>query len=147
MSNARKAEILVVLAALAVAVLAACATTASLAPKHPVKVAGLPLCSHCHTDWRANLDHTQDYIHRHGLYASQQARTCEVCHVSSFCVDCHPIKEELKPSEKYQDSPQRSLPHRGDYINQHKIDGRLDPASCFPCHGRQNNERCKECHQ
>ncbi len=147
MSTALKATVLCVLAALSAAVLAACATTASLPAKHPAEVEGMPVCSECHTDWRANLDHKQDYINRHRFYAAQQARTCELCHVRSFCADCHAHKEELKPSDKYKDSPERTMPHRGDYINQHKIDGKLDPASCFPCHGRQNNERCKECHR
>jgi ribosomal protein S30 len=53
------------------------------------------VCSDCHNDWRGNLDHRQDYISRHGLYAKQQARTCELCHVRSFCADCHADKEEF----------------------------------------------------
>jgi hypothetical protein len=39
------------------------------------------------------------------------------------------------------------MPHRGDYITQHQIDGRINPAPCFRCHGRRNNERCAECHR
>ena len=147
MTTALKAATLCVLAMVTAAVLAACATTGSLPAKHPAEVEGMPVCSDCHTDWRANLDHRQNYIKRHGLYAAQQSRTCELCHARSFCSDCHANKEELKPSDKYKDSPQRTMPHLGDYINQHKIDGKLDPASCFPCHGRQNNEKCKECHR
>ncbi len=146
MNKALKAAVLIILAAMYAAILVACATTVSIAAKHPAEVEGMPVCSDCHDDWRANLDHRQDYIKRHGFYAAQQARTCELCHARSFCADCHANKEELKPSDKYKDAPQRTMPHRGDYINQHKIDGKLDPASCFPCHGRQNNERCKECH-
>jgi hypothetical protein len=38
-------------------------------------------------------------------------------------------------------------PHRGDYLTQHRVDGRLDPASCFPCHGRKNVGRCATCHK
>ena len=142
-----KTSVLGLLTVILVGTLVACATTASMPAKHPMEVEGMPVCSDCHNDWRGNLDHRQDYINRHGLYARQQARTCELCHVRSFCADCHADKEELKPSDKYKDAPQRAMPHRGDYINQHKIDGKLNPASCFPCHGRQNNEKCKECHK
>ena len=129
------------------AVLFACVHTQSMAAKHPTEVTGFPICSECHTDSRAVMDHTGDFSTRHKFYAAQNKQACTVCHNESFCSDCHAHKEELKPSDKYKDSPERSLPHRGDYLNQHKIDGRINPASCFPCHGRQNNERCKACHR
>ncbi len=125
----------------------ACAHTVSIATSHPVEVTGLPLCSDCHADGRASLDHTSDYAARHRFYAEQQGKTCAVCHKESFCSDCHAHKEELKPSDKYKDSVERAMPHRGDYLNQHKIDGRINPASCMKCHGRSNNERCKACHR
>ena len=124
----------------------ACAHTASIATSHPVEVTGFPICSDCHTDWRAAMDHTSDYAVRHRFYAEQQSGTCKVCHKESFCSDCHAHNDELKPSDKYQDSPERALPHRGDYITQHQIDGRINPASCMKCHGRSNNERCIVCH-
>jgi hypothetical protein len=129
------------------AVLVACAHTQSIASKHPMEVTGFPICSDCHTDGRAALDHVNGFSTRHKFYAAQNRQTCAACHNESFCSDCHANKEELKPSEKFTESPERFLPHRGDYLNQHKIDGRINPASCFPCHGRQNNERCKACHR
>lgn len=128
-------------------VLAACAASMSMAAKHPVEVPTRPICSDCHNDWRASLDHSADYIERHKFYASQQRQTCGVCHTESFCADCHAHKEEIKPSDKYKNAPDRAMPHPGDYLNQHKIDGKINPASCFPCHGRQNNERCIVCHR
>lgn len=127
--------------------LAACAGTHSLTAKHPVELETRPICSDCHTDWKTSLDHRPDYAVKHKFFASQQRQVCGVCHQDSFCADCHAHKEELKPSDKYQDEPERSLPHRGDYLSQHQIDGRINPASCFPCHGRQNNERCRVCHR
>jgi hypothetical protein len=138
--------VLILLAAVLSVVIVACAQTASMATKHPVEVEKMPLCSDCHTDWRSALSHTTDFSTRHKFYASQQKQTCLLCHKESFCADCHAIKEEIKPSDKYKDSPELAMPHRGDYITQHKIDGRINPASCFPCHGRQNNQRCKVCH-
>ena len=142
-----KMPVFILLAALLGTMILACAQTASMATKHPVEVANMPLCGDCHTDWRSSLSHTADYGTRHRFYAAQRRQTCLLCHRESFCADCHAHKEEIKPSDKYKDSPQRAMPHRGDYLTQHKIDGRLNPASCFPCHGRQNNERCKVCHR
>jgi len=147
MRTSTRSIILMGMAALFLALLVACAAQQSLALKHPVEVTEMPQCSACHTDGRAALDHVADFITRHKVYASQQSRTCSLCHNESFCADCHANKEELKPSDKYKDAPFRFLPHRGDYLTQHKIDGKLNPASCFPCHGRQNNERCKLCHK
>jgi hypothetical protein len=142
-----RTAIMIVLGSLLVALIAACATTGSMGREHPVAVAKPPICSDCHSDWRGSLSHTADFSTRHKFYAAQQAQACGLCHRESFCADCHANEEELKPSDKYKDAPNRAMPHRGDYITQHKIDGRMNPASCFPCHGRQNNERCKVCHK
>jgi len=145
-NNVIKVVFLLLLPALAI-LLFACAQTTSMAAWHPGEISSPPICSECHTDGRAALNHTSDFSTRHKFYAMQNSQTCTVCHKESFCSDCHAHKEELKPSDKYKDSPEMSLPHRGDYLGQHKIDGRINPASCFPCHGRQNNERCKACHR
>ena len=125
----------------------ACAQTASRAVQHPVEVSVAPMCSDCHQDGKTALDHTSDFSTRHRFFAQQQSQTCTVCHKESFCSDCHAHKDELKPSDKYKDSVERYLPHRGDYLSQHKIDGRIDPVSCMKCHGRSNNERCRVCHK
>lgn len=125
----------------------ACAHTASMAKAHPMEVAGFPVCSDCHSDYRAAMNHTLDFSTRHKFFAIQSKQACSVCHSESFCSDCHAHKEELKPSDKYKDSVERALPHRGDYLTQHKIDGRINPAACMKCHGRTNNERCRACHR
>ena len=147
MNLSAKIIVIAALGASLIAVLFACTGTTSIAAKHPVELQTKPLCSDCHTDSRASLDHRSDYIERHKFFASQQRQTCGLCHTESFCSDCHANKEEIKPSDKFKYSPERSMPHPGDYLNQHKIDGRINPASCFPCHGRANNERCKVCHR
>ena len=138
---------LFVLFGLLFVIVVSCATTTSMARKHPKMVEPLPLCSDCHTDWRATYNHTTDFAMRHKFLGAQKEQVCSLCHVETFCADCHANKEELKPSDKHKDQPARIMPHRGDYLNQHKIDGKINPASCFPCHGRQNNERCKVCHK
>lgn len=126
----------------------ACANTRSIAKVHPENVTGLADCTECHADRLAAFNHrASDFYAKHGFYAGEQRAACAACHEESFCADCHAHKEEIKPSDKYKDSPELALPHRGDYLSQHKIDGRINPASCVKCHGRQNNERCKTCHR
>ena len=126
----------------------ACANSASVARKHPVEVKGLVNCAECHEDLYSGLNHRAgDFYRKHKLYAGGRKFVCAACHRESFCTDCHAYKEEIKPSDKYKDSPERNLPHRGDYLSRHRIEGRINPASCAKCHGRQNNERCKTCHR
>jgi len=139
--------ILMVVLGLAVQLLYACAGTTSIARVHPEPVQGLVDCAQCHTDRWANLNHrAPDFLGKHGVLAGTRA-VCASCHQESFCADCHAHKEDLKPSDKYKDAPERALPHRGDYLSRHKVDGRINPASCLRCHGRQNNEGCKRCHR
>jgi hypothetical protein len=129
-------------------VLAACAGPQSAAVRHPEEVRESPLCSSCHEkDARSAFDHASGWAGNHQDAARQSARTCELCHRPSFCADCHGAKEELKPSEKRGDRPGVAMPHRGDYLTRHKIDGRIDPVSCFGCHGRKNDWRCAQCHR
>ena len=118
------------------------------ASKHPVDVEAPVLCSECHQDARSAMDHTPEFGSlRHRFAAMQNKQNCGICHAEAFCSDCHAHKEVLKPSEKFSDAPERSIQHRGDYLNQHKIDGKVNPALCMKCHGRQNNERCRTCHK
>lgn len=142
-----KTIILYVLASLMLCVLYACANTNSVARVHPEEVKGLPNCSECHSDSWGSLNHkASDFMAKHKFYASSKF-ACASCHQESFCSDCHAHKEEIKPSDKFKESVERSLPHRGDYLTQHRIDGKINPASCVKCHGRQNNEGCKTCHR
>jgi hypothetical protein len=120
---------------------------------HPIQLTEAPLCTECHTDDTgvtlkpiAAFSHSADFIGGHRFYASQASRLCNACHKVSFCTDCHAYKDELRPSEKYSGSTGRWLPHRGDYLFQHRIDGRLDPTGCYRCHGTQNNRACRRCH-
>ncbi len=121
---------------------------------HPYEVTEKPECKECHTDDTGvslkpigTFSHSMDWHKRHKFHASENDRLCRSCHRVSFCTDCHSYKEEMRPSLKYSGSSERWLPHRGDYLYQHRIDGRIDPAKCFRCHGRQNNQRCKRCHK
>lgn len=138
----------IALTALALSFLYACANQTSMARVHPEEVTGLPKCSECHTDSWSSLNHqAQDFYLKHKFYAAQHRPACSACHRESFCVDCHAHKEEIKPNDKYKERPELSLPHRGDYLSRHRIEGRIDPVACLKCHGRSNNERCKICHR
>ncbi|WP_136514714.1 cytochrome C [Geomonas edaphica] len=143
-----KKTALLALMLLMLSMLYACANTTSIARVHPEEVKGLPRCAECHTDQWVALNHqTQDFYLKHKFYAAQQREACNACHKESFCVECHAHKEEILPSDKYKERPELALPHRGDYLSRHRIEGRINPASCLKCHGRQNNERCKSCHK
>jgi hypothetical protein len=128
----------------------------SFAASHPQQLgAGRPMCSECHTTDVskgalkpfAAFDHTPGFVKAHAQQATQDRNTCAACHAQSFCADCHGGKVALKPAIALSDRPDRMAPHRGDFMTLHKIEGKMDPSSCFKCHGRANNEKCKVCHR
>ncbi|GFO55705.1 cytochrome c [Geomonas sp. Red276] len=138
--------------------LAACAqmkALPNLPATHPEELSSGPVsCSECHEDQQkgtmkpfAAFNHSRIFVKNHRFYAATDDALCATCHKFSFCADCHTNKIEMKPSVKNGDRPDRMMPHRGDYITLHKIEGKLDPASCYRCHGRTNNERCVACHR
>ncbi len=130
------------------------ATEKKIPESHPITLLEKPRCTECHIDDTGvalkpieTFIHSPDWIKRHMFFASETSHLCNACHGTSFCLDCHADKDELEPADKYSGSVDRWLPHRGDYLYQHRIDGRLDPTACFRCHGRQNNRTCKRCHR
>ena len=141
------------------ATIAACAqmkSLPSLPDSHPEALAiGQQVdCSECHEDQQkgslkayAAFNHSRAFVANHRFYAASDDILCATCHKVSFCADCHTNQTELKPSVKNGNRPDRALPHRGDFLTLHKIEGKLDPASCYRCHGRANNERCVTCHR
>jgi hypothetical protein len=140
-------------------VLTACAQMKSvyaLPDSHPeALVSGQEVsCTECHEDPAKGtmkaygvFSHSRLFVKNHRFYAASDDRLCSSCHKSSFCNDCHTNQVEMKPSTKYGYRPDREMPHRGNYMTLHKIEGKLDPASCNRCHGRANNERCVACHR
>lgn len=129
----------------------------SLAPKHPEELkSGRPNCVECHEGQEikgfmkpyASFNHTETFIKGEHRFASgRDQRVCAVCHATSFCNDCHATKIEMKPATKLGNRPDRELVHRGDYLTRHRIEGKIDPSSCYACHGRANNEKCMTCHR
>ena len=142
---------------LLVVLLVACTTPKGgfLVPsQHPPEAelgARRPVCTDCH-ERRGTLafeefDHTPFFTSGHRGVASRQAAVCSMCHQPSFCNDCHATAVELKPTERRPTETFRAAPHRGDYLTRHKIEGRIDPTSCFRCHGNPKTARtCVPCH-
>uniref|UniRef100_A0A831UCS6 Cytochrome C n=1 Tax=Geobacter metallireducens TaxID=28232 RepID=A0A831UCS6_GEOME len=128
---------------------------ASLPSWHPQELAtGRVDCSECHEDRVrgvvkpfASFSHSPIFVKEHRYYAGQDDRLCATCHKRSFCNDCHANELEIKPSIMHGDRPDRELIHRGDYLTRHQVDGKIDPTSCYRCHGRTNNEQCVACHR
>ena len=112
----------------------------------------MPICTDCH-DARTEdvhyelFNHTSFFPKNHRMEAYQGAKTCTICHTQKDCSECHGVGIELKPSQKNQIETFRKMPHRGDYLSRHRIDGRIDPTSCFRCHGNPKTaETCAKCH-
>ncbi|MFU8858108.1 MAG: nitrate reductase cytochrome c-type subunit [Deferrisomatales bacterium] len=146
-----------ILALLLVAgLVAACATLPrryTLPDVHPYPLdKGRTDCLECHdrADDQvvyANFVHTPDWTNQHRGPAYQGEAVCAMCHTQSFCNDCHVTRSELKPSLKNQTDTYLRTPHRGDYLSRHRIDGRLNPTSCFRCHGNPKaSKTCAPCH-
>jgi hypothetical protein len=157
MSRSPQTLTLLVLAGL-LFTLAACAqlkALPNLPASHPEELASGPVsCTECHEDQQkgtlkayAAYNHSRAFIANHRFYAGSDDILCITCHKVSFCNDCHTAQTEIKPSLKLGNRPDRTLPHRGNFLTLHKIEGKLDPASCYRCHGRANNERCITCHR
>jgi hypothetical protein len=155
----RRAAIGIGIGVTVLALLAGCSAisnTPSVPPKHPEELGALPRvdCRECHTDLStgamkpyASFRHSLSFMRNHGLYARQGQNLCASCHGPSFCQGCHARQEELKPNTRMGERPDMALPHRGDYIVQHQLEGRLDPGSCFRCHGNKNDIKCRSCHK
>jgi hypothetical protein len=154
----RRANLLLLAGALALAFAAGCSAlskTASVPPKHPEELSGIRAdCSECHSDVSAGtlktyavFKHSTVFVNQHGFYARQGQNLCASCHKPAFCAECHSRRPEMTPATRNADRPDRMLPHRGDYIMQHRIDGRVDPGSCVRCHGNRADGRCRACHK
>ncbi|MBK8794541.1 MAG: cytochrome C [Holophaga sp.] len=143
---------------LGLGVLTACgmlSTEKSFAGTHPQELgAGRPQCSSCHEDelkgaakTYASFNHSSTFVKDHKVQSGQDGNVCATCHAQSFCSDCHAGKTVMKPSTKLGDRPDRATPHSGNYLTMHRIEGKIDPTSCYKCHGRANNDKCTACHR
>jgi hypothetical protein len=119
---------------------------------HSAEEENLSICTQCHEAKDKEFpfkrfNHTKTFISHHSTVAKQNENVCAMCHRQSFCSDCHAVGIELKPSVKNHTAAKQSMPHRGDYLTRHRIDGRIDPTGCFSCHGSPKAQRsCSKCH-
>lgn len=135
----------------------ACARKSVLPAAHPESLAAERQfdCFECHEDQNKGtmktakaFSHSPAFVSNHRLYAGTDDRLCATCHKGSFCRDCHASKvDAAKPPNKHGSRPEREMPHRGDFMALHKIEGKLYPAGCYRCHGRDNNKQCTVCHR
>jgi hypothetical protein len=153
----KRIVIFLVMAAVPLTLLGACASLKSgfeFPAKHPYEIeqGHRPTCTECHDARDKNVDykrynHNANFEANHRQAAYQRPQVCAMCHATSFCNTCHATYVELKPSIKDQTENYRVMPHRGDYLSRHQIDGRLDPTSCFRCHGNpKSSKTCVSCH-
>jgi hypothetical protein len=141
---------------LAILLLAACAALQGgyrLPAVHPEALGrGRPTCTECHearteTFNYQRFNHDPFFMENHRQLTRQGEAACTMCHGVSFCNDCHVTRSELRPSIKEQTETYRRMPHRGEYLSRHQIEGRIDPISCFRCHGNPKSARtCAPCH-
>jgi len=146
----------IVLIAFTFAALAACAAFKAeprFPAVHPEQLGNVrPTCTECHDAGAkhfnyAQFNHDTSFVGPHRQQAYQNPEVCAMCHAQSFCNDCHADRVELKPSSKNPSDTYRVMPHRGDYLSRHQIDGRVDPTSCFRCHGNPRSAKsCAPCH-
>jgi hypothetical protein len=120
---------------------------------HPEEIprATNPVCGECHDDddtlRYTDFDHGPTWYDRHRFNTYQNEKVCSMCHADRFCGECHAGRVELKPSTFRQADTYRKMPHRGDYLSRHRIDARIDPSSCFRCHGNPaTSKSCAPCH-
>ena len=139
--------------ALAAVSLVACAATYRLPAVHPEELEAVrPVCTDCHDTSDENVSyarytHTINWGKDHRLAAVQSEQVCAMCHQQSYCNDCHGVRVELKPSTKTPADVFRQMPHRGDFLSRHRIEGRINPTSCFRCHGNPKTaQTCVPCH-
>lgn len=147
------------LMALILLVLSACGLLSrekSFPTPHPSTLGmGQPTCTDCHEDGPkegsallySSFNHTPAFTRDHKLPANRDADTCATCHPQSYCTDCHTGRGVVSPALKLADRPDRISPHRGSYMTLHRIEGKMDPTSCYKCHGRSNNQLCLACHK
>ena len=123
---------------------------------HPQELGqGRPICTECHENepmkdtlkLYSSFNHTPDFVQNHTFLANQNSATCAACHSQASCSECHAGKGVLNPAVKLADRPDRMSPHRGDYMSLHRVEGKIDPTSCYKCHGRANNDLCRACHR
>jgi len=78
------------------------------------------------------IEHSGNWLYRHGDAAMNQGKLCSSCHEESECMSCH--NSPLRP---------RAI-HPSDWLTLHGIEARQSGSSCVSCHRSQSE--CLTCH-
>jgi hypothetical protein len=89
------------------------------------------------------LAHSSSWIRDHGLAASRSSKVCNGCHSQQQCTDCHDQTQTIRIALRRLDAVDWELLHRGDWLTQHPIEARSQPATCQRCHSVSS---CSSCH-
>jgi hypothetical protein len=98
----------------------------------------------------SRFHHGGEWMSRHGdelVGRPDGLALCAKCHDRGYCTDCHDARDErrVRPELKWPDRPDRVFIHRGDYLNRHMLEARLDASYCLRCHATESF--CVKCHE
>lgn len=85
-----------------------------------------------------------NWLSEHGKQAGRPSANCNDCHKSSWCADCHNIKQDLPPSVRNPEKVEREYVHRADYRSRHSFEAQTDQSWCIRCHTVKS---CQDCHK
>lgn len=92
-----------------------------------------------------NFIHRGDWLSRHPLESTLDSATCERCHATSYCQECH-AQTAVGPgggSARNPHPPNYSYPGP----TSHAQDARRDIATCAACHEQGAQTNCLSCHR
>ena len=89
-------------------------------------------CTLCHDTVAPPVSHGAGWVAAHGAEARISTSSCDNCHKSSFCIDCHERKEGIQYKV-----------HDATWLSVHGIAVQADPTSCGTCHLKAD---CVSCH-
>ncbi len=112
-------------------------------------------CADCHsrtTPVRASVSmpdrtdrhfiHRGDWLGRHALEADAHPATCQTCHGTTFCKDCH---DKTRGVAKDLNLP--TSPHPTGWIQNHGLQARMHIEQCAACHDQGAASICVNCHK
>jgi hypothetical protein len=90
--------------------------------------------------------HRQDFLGRHSVDARSDPASCQSCHSTSFCENCHQLEHVAagSPNARNPHPPGWGLPGSGSF---HGDAARRNIQSCAGCHDQGDQSNCVTCHK
>lgn len=91
-------------------------------------------CATCHTDMDPRTpppSHKLNWTKRHGLFGSQDEKSCTVCHTASSCRECHQVTQPDSHNNLWR-------------LKTHGMQAAWNRLKCMVCH---EEDSCTVCHQ